>query len=98
MPNEKDENIQPKMSDLPFARLEPMKPPLFSTGIDLFEPVMIKQQQVRLKRWGALFNCFTTRTTYLEVVEGYDTNRFIGSLAPKDLSNLEMYTAAVAPI
>ena len=36
-------NIQPKMSDLPFARLEPTKPPFSSTGIDLFGPIMIKQ-------------------------------------------------------
>ena len=43
-------NIQPKMSDLPFARLEPVKPPFSSTGIDLFRPVMIKQRRARLKR------------------------------------------------
>ena len=67
------------MSDLPFARLEPMKPPFSSTGIDLFGPVMIKQQRARLKRWGALFSCFTTRVIHTEVVEGYDTNSFIVS-------------------
>ena len=67
------------MSDLPFARLELMRPPFSSTGIDLFEPAMIKQQQVRLKRWGVLFSCFTTRAIHLEVVQGYDTDKFIGS-------------------
>ena len=30
------------MSDLPFARLQPMKLPFTSTGIDLFGPVTIK--------------------------------------------------------
>ena len=72
-------DIQPKMSDLPFARLEPVKPPFSSTRIDLFRPVMIKQQRARLKHWGALFSCFTTRAIHLEVVEGYDTDSFIAS-------------------
>ena len=35
-------NIQPKLSDIPFARLEAMKAPLNSTGIDLFGPITIK--------------------------------------------------------
>ena len=68
------------MSNLPFARLEPMKPPFSSTGIDLFRPAMIKQRRARLKRWGALFSCFTTQAIHLEVVEGYDTDNFIASL------------------
>ena len=72
--------MQSQMSNLPFARLEPMKPPFSSTGIDLFRPAMIKQRRARLKRWGALFSCFTTQAIHLEVVEGYDTDNFIASL------------------
>ena len=72
-------NIQPKMSDLPFARLQPMKLSFNSTGIDLFRPVTIKQQPARYECWGALFSCSTTRTIHLEVVEGYDTDSLIGS-------------------
>ena len=72
--------MQSQMSNLPFARLEPMKPPFSSTGIDLFTPAMIKQRRARLKRWGALFSCFTTQAIHLEVVEGYDTDNFIASL------------------
>ena len=34
-------NIQAKMRDIPFARLEPMKPPFSSDGIDLFRPIMM---------------------------------------------------------
>ena len=70
------ENIQPKTSDLPFVRLEHIKPPFSSTRINLFRPVMIKQRWARL--WGALFRCVTTRAIHVEVVEGYDTNSFIG--------------------
>ena len=72
-------DIQSKMSDLPFARLEPMKPPFSAIGIDLFGPVMIKQRRERLKRWGVLFSGCTKRAIHLEVVEGYDTDSFIGS-------------------
>ena len=72
--------MQSQMSNLPFARLEPMKPPFSSTGMDLFRPAMIKQRRARLKRWGALFSCFTTQAIHLEVVEGYDTDNFIASL------------------
>ena len=76
----KAKSMQPKMSDLPFSRLEAMKPPFSSTGIDLFGPITIKQRRARIKRWGALFSCFTTRAIHLEVVEGLDTDSFIGSL------------------
>ena len=72
-------DIQSKMSDLPFARLEPMKPPFSAIGIDLFGPVMIKQRRERFKPWEALFSDCTKRAIHLEVVEGYDTDSFIGS-------------------
>ena len=72
-------DVQSKMSDLPFARLEPMKSPFSAIGIDLFGPVMIKQRRERLKRWGALFSGCTKPAIHLEVVEGYDTESFIGS-------------------
>ena len=73
-------NLNPKMSDLPLQRLEAMKPPLCRTGIDLFGPIYVKQRRTRLKRWGALFTCFTTRAIHLETVEGLDTDSFISSL------------------
>ena len=73
-------NLNPKVSDLPLQRLEAMKPPLCRTGIDLFGPIYVKQRRTRLKRWGALFTCFTTRAIHLETVEGLDTDSFISSL------------------
>ena len=71
------------MSDLPFARSEPMKPLFSSTGIDLFGPIPMKEQWARLKRWGALFSCFTIRAIHLELVEDYDTDSFIDSFQPR---------------
>ena len=72
-----------------------MKPLFSSTRIYLFEQVAIKQRRARLKCWWALFNFFTTRVIHLEVVEGYDTDSFIGSLQgvfsrrwkPRDICN-----------
>ena len=66
------------MSNPPFARLEPMKPTFSCTGIDLFDSVMIKQR-ARLKFWGALFICFTTRAIHFEVIKGYDTDSLTGT-------------------
>ena len=52
---ENTENIQSKMSDIPFARLEPMKPPFNSKGIDSFGPITIKQHRPKLKQWETPF-------------------------------------------
>ena len=68
------------MSDIPFARLEPMKPPFNSKGIDSFGPITIKQHRPKLKQWETLRSSFTTGAIHLEVVEGYDTDSFNGSL------------------
>ena len=57
-----------------------MKLPFCRTGINLFGPIYVKQRRARLKRWGVLFTCFTTRAIHLEVVEGLDTESFISSL------------------
>ena len=54
----KSKNLEPKMKDLPLQRLEALKPPFCSTGINLFGPILVKQRRSRLKRWGALFTCF----------------------------------------
>ena len=67
------------MSDIPFARLRPMKPPFSSTGIYLLGPVIKKQRRSKFKRWGALFRCFTTRAFHLEVLKGYDTGSLMVS-------------------
>ena len=68
------------MSDLPLQRLEAMEPPFCRTVIELFGPIYLKQRCARLKRWGALFSCFTTREIHLDVVDGLDTDSFISSL------------------
>ena len=35
-------NLDPNISDLPFQRLEAMKPPFCMSGIDLFGPIYVK--------------------------------------------------------
>ena len=73
-------NIQPKMNEWSTLRKIRTYETSSSTGINLFGPATIKEQRARLKHWGALFSCFTARAIHLEVVEGYDTDSFIGSL------------------
>ena len=73
-------NLDQKMSNLAIRSLEAMKLPFCRTGIYLFGPIYVQQRHARLKRWGALFTCFTTRAIHLEAVEGLDTDSFISSL------------------
>ena len=42
--------------------------------------VTFKQRQTRLKNFGALFSCFTTRVIYLEEAESFDSDSVIDSL------------------
>ena len=73
-------NLDPKMSDVPLQRLEVMKLPFCRTGIDLLGTIYVKQRRARLKRWGALFTCYTSSAVHLGVLEGFDTDSFISSL------------------
>ena len=49
-------------------------------GVNLFEPLTIKQGRKQLKRWVVLFTCLTLCCVHLEVVESIDTDAFINSL------------------
>lgn len=70
-------NVEPLMSGLPSVRTEAMKSPFTNTGVDLFEPMLVKH--TRIKQWGALFICFTTRAVHIEEVKGLDTDIFINA-------------------
>ena len=70
----------PFMAELPKGRLAYGEPPFTNCGVDLFGPLYIKQCRKRLKRWGVVFTCLTTRCLHLEVVESADTDSFINSL------------------
>ena len=68
------------MADLPNVRLDYKHHPFTNTAVDYFGPIIIKQHQSRLKRWGCLFVCMVTRVIHLELVESMDTDSFINAL------------------
>ena len=66
----KENNAQsspPFMADLPLTRLGMSMSPFTYTDVDYFDLIQIKQGRLRLKRWGSLFVCMTTRTIHLEI-------------------------------
>ena len=68
-----------KMGRIPDERLKP-SPPFYHTGVDLFGPIWVKdvvKKRTKLKCYGVIFNCFTTRAIFLDIACGYDTDNFL---------------------
>ena len=72
--------ITPKMGNLPSPRVEMSSPPFFNCGIDYFGPITVKILRSKIKRWGCIFTCLSTRAIHLEVAESLDTDAFINTL------------------
>jgi len=68
------------MADLPKARLEIHEPPFSSTGIDYFGPIIVKQRRSKVKRYGCIFTCMTSRAIHLELATDLSTSSFINAL------------------
>ena len=62
---------QQMMADIPDARMQIDKPPFFHTGVDCFGPLFVKQGRSRVKRYGCIFSCMTTRAVHLEVLHSH---------------------------
>ncbi|XP_055714778.1 uncharacterized protein LOC129808899, partial [Phlebotomus papatasi] len=69
--------IQPMMGQLPLARLDVYQHPFTNTGLDFFGPIDTKLNRSRVKRYGAIFTCLTTRADHLEVCESLTTDSCI---------------------
>ena len=69
-----------KMADLQVESCTEV-PPFTYCGVDMFDPYLIKEKRSQLKRYGALFPCFTCRAIHIEVTNALGTNSFI--LAPR---------------
>ena len=68
-----------QMGKLPVERLKP-SPPFYYTGVDLFGPILIRdavKKRTKMKCYGVIFTCFTTRAIYLDITCGYDTENFL---------------------
>jgi hypothetical protein len=68
-----------KMADLPFNRTA-MVPPFTYCGVDVFGPIQVKEGRKVLKRYGALFTCFSLRAVHIETLASLETDSFIQSL------------------
>ncbi|XP_077865839.1 uncharacterized protein LOC144352828, partial [Saccoglossus kowalevskii] len=67
-------------ADLPIDRLTPGEAPFNRTGVDYFGPLEVKRGRSRVKRYGIVFTCLTTRAIHLEVAHSLDTDSCINGL------------------
>ena len=67
------------MGDLPDCRITPN--PAFSyTAVDLFGPIAIRgevNKRSRMKVWGCVFSCLSSRAIYVDVARDYGTEGFL---------------------
>ena len=73
-----------QMGQLPKSRTVP-NPPFTITGVDFAGPFMLKRgnpcKPTHIKAYVALFICFTTKATHLEVCEDLSTRCFLAALS-----------------
>ena len=68
-----------RMADLPQERCTEAAPFTYC-GVDMFGPLIIKERRSELKRYGALFTCFSSRAVHIEVTNSLDADSFILAL------------------
>ena len=70
------------MGPLNDKRMKPT-PPFYNSALDLFGPMIIKDTvkgRTRKKVYGIIINCLVTRSSYIDIVEGYDTDSLLTML------------------
>ena len=70
---------QQKMADLPNDRMC-IEPPFTYCGVDIFGPFVVKDGRKEVKKYGALYNCLSSRVIDNEVVHSLSTDSLILSL------------------
>ena len=53
---------------------------LYFTGVDYFDPVLVKQKRSTLKLYGCIFTCLSSRAVYIEVVPDMSSSFFINAV------------------
>ena len=67
------------MGRLPEERLKPSSP-FYYTGVDLFGPIWIRdtvKKRTKMKCYGVILTCFTTRAIFSDITCGYDTENLL---------------------
>ena len=72
--------LQPQMASLPFFRLQPGLPAFSRTGVDYFGPIEVTIFRRKVKRWGCLFTCLSSRAVCLVKAYSLNTDSFISCL------------------
>ncbi|XP_072172027.1 uncharacterized protein [Diadema setosum] len=72
--------MEQMMAELPLHRVTPDKPPFTYVGVDYCGPILVKQGRSRVKRYGCLFTCMTSRAVHVEVAHSLDTYSFVNAL------------------
>jgi len=68
------------MAELPPARLQIDTPAFSHVGIDYFSPLMIRQRQATVKRYGCIYTCMTTRAVCLDIAADLSTDALINTI------------------
>ena len=68
-----------QMANLPSNRVSD-EAPFTYCGVDMFGPFYIKEGRSQLKRYGAIFTCFSLRAIHIETTINIDTDSFIQAL------------------
>ena len=64
------------MESLPEKRTSP-EPPFTHCGVDMFGPFYIREGRQKMKRYCAIFTCFSLRAYHIEFTAAIDTDSFI---------------------
>ena len=68
------------MSDLPPERCTPFVRPFANCGCDIFGPFYVNVGRSRVKRYGCVFTCFSSRAVHIEKLHDLSADSLINAL------------------